>query len=1515
MEFIEDFVQTPSEELLNCYKKDQLLKLADFYKVELPKKLSKEELLKTLKDKLAESGILSGLGDGAPVSVTDSADKASPVVSRSVPSVAGYGVGLTFEQQKQLLLLQLQHEQKNVLEVEKLRQEARLREVELAHVQANKQMELQRYKFELMSAGKLQPESSTAGVAVSHVLPTHSFDVTVNLRLVPKFNDQDPDIFFVLFERLAEARHWSDAERTLLLQCVLTGKAQEAYSALSVTDSVKYELVKTAVLRAYELVPEAYRQRFRQFRRGRQTHSEFSRDLVNHFNRWCAASQVETLVDLQELILLEQFKNTLSDRVVTYLNEQKVTTISDAAKLADEFVLTHKCFTGENRGQGNHTYRENMASAHTSKWLSDRTDRFVSKVGQGLQAKLDPNRVCNYCFGKGHWRNECPVLKKKWKSGAFATKPCGAAATLCADERSRAIAAVQTITKPSEGPVIELPEVETQLSDSTVSAEIDPGYAAFVSDGFVSLIGSDGKVPVKILRDSGALDSFIVGSVLPFSPDSAVGSSVEVRGMGLTVFSAPQHRLTLISDLLQGDVVMGVRPSLPMGGVQVILGNDLVGDRVWSDVPARSVEPASQVVRRESLTATSTILPTCAVTRAMSSVSSGSAVENFDRKRKPVFPVPAYHLPVSCSDLIQEQKDDPTLQVLFCQVLPDHEVESAACGYFLQDGILVRKWVPHGECFVGDEIVQVVLPLKRRPTVLQIAHDGVSGHLGVRKTYDRVLRHFYWPRLKKDISAFIKTCHTCQLTGKPNQVIKPAPLYPIPVAEHPFEHLIVDCVGPLPRSKSGSNFLLTVMCQATRYPAAFPLRNITTKSVVKALTQFMSTFGIPKVIQSDQGSNFTSKLFAEVLQQLNIRHSQSSAYQSQGALERFHQTLKSLLRAYCTELDRDWEEGLPWLMLSAREVSQESLGFSPNDLVFGHTVRGFLASLQSDWKSKEAPQNLIDYVNGFRHRLYQANKLAKENLKAVQHKMKRLHDRRAESREFSPGDQVLALLPLVGSPFQAKFCGPYMVAKKVSDLNYLISTPDRKKSVQLCHVNLLKPYFARSSVAGLESSPSCVAVAVPVGQVRVHSDLAVETEEELCTPDDGMLRGRLKNSESLASLNEMLTHLSEPRRSELVKLVKSYPCLFADTPSRTHLIEHDIDVGEAPPVRQRFYRMSPVKHEHLEAEVKYMLENNIAEPCASSWSSPCLLVKKSDGTFRPCTDLRKVNKLTKPDSFPLPRMEDCVDQVGSAKFVSKFDLLKGYWQVPLTPRAREIASFITPSGLYSYTVMPFGLRNAPATFQRLMNKVVSGLVGCAVYLDDVVVYSDTWEDHLQRIQALFDRLALASLTVNLAKCEFAKATVTYLGKVVGHGQVRPVRAKVSAVDKFPVPATKKDLSRFLGMVGYYRGFCKNFSTVVAPLTSLLSPKVKFEWSRICQEAFESVKSMLCSAPVLAAPQMEKPFSLYVDASKVGAGAVLMQTNDHGVDCPVPWLLSWCPLWTGCDVLQVVQTFGVSFGIG
>lgn len=183
---------------------------------------------------------------------------------------------------------------------------------------------------------------------------------------------------------------------------------------------------------------------------------------------------------------------------------------------------------------------------------------------------------------------------------------------------------------------------------------------------------------------------------------------------------------------------------------------------------------------------------------------------------------------------------------------------------------------------------QVVIPVPYRATILNVAHDNpFSGHLGVRKTYDRILRHFFWPRLKRDVARYCKSCHTCQVAGKPNRTIPPASLYLIPVVCEPFECVLVDCVGPLPRTKAGNTFLVTVMCASTRFPEVFPVCKITTSVVVKVLTKFLSLFGMPSVVQTDQGSNFMSRVFAQVLKQLNIKPCHSSAYhpESQGTLE------------------------------------------------------------------------------------------------------------------------------------------------------------------------------------------------------------------------------------------------------------------------------------------------------------------------------------------------------------------------------------------------------------------------------------------------------------------------------------------------------------------------------------------------------------------------------------------------------------------------------------------------------
>ena len=218
------------------------------------------------------------------------------------------------------------------------------------------------------------------------------------------------------------------------------------------------------------------------------------------------------------------------------------------------------------------------------------------------------------------------------------------------------------------------------------------------------------------------------------------------------------------------------------------------------------------------------------------------------------------------------------------------------------------------------------------------------------------------------------------------------------------------------------------------------------------------------------------------------------------------------------------------------------------------------------------------------------------------------------------------------------------------------------------------------------------------------------------------------------------------------------------------------------------------------------------------------------GGFLFCTDFRKINDKTKSDSFPIPRIADCIDQIGNVKFVSTFDMLKPNFQEPLTQRARKISAFVTPFGLYQYKVMPFGMKNAPATFQRMVNKLVGDIDGCEVYIDDVVIYSDNWSDHILQNKHFFQIMQETKLIISLMKIEFGKATVKYLENIVGQGQVRPLDAKIQTIAKFPIPTSWKELARFLGMAGYYRNFCLNFSEIAAPL----SKKVKFVWTDDCQ---------------------------------------------------------------------------------
>ncbi|XP_068250803.1 uncharacterized protein [Palaemon carinicauda] len=522
----------------------------------------------------------------------------------------------------------------------------------------------------------------------------------------------------------------------------------------------------------------------------------------------------------------------------------------------------------------------------------------------------------------------------------------------------------------------------------------------------------------------------------------------------------------------------------------------------------------------------------------------------------------------------------------------------------------------------------------------------------------------------------------------------------------PFSEVIIDVVGPLPRTRGGHEYILTMVDRMSRFPEAVPLRSIRGEKIVEALVGFFTRFGIPKIIQSDCGTNFTS----------------------------------------C-----EWDKEIPYALFAIRSTPNETLGFSPFQLIFGHCVRGPLDVVREHWEGETPDMNVLDYLSNLQEKLHRAWTFARENLTKAQTTMKTNYDVGTQMRHFDPGDRVLVLLPMPGNPLKARFSGPWKVLKKLNDVNYLIETPERRRETQICHINMLKPFVSREVEVDVE----------PVSLVEVEVDPMVDIK--LSVGPDGLSN----NSSILNNLDVKFQHLEKDKATSLTMLINDYKDLFQDVPGRTNILEHDVDVGEASPIKQSPYRLNPFKRDIVKDEVKYMLDHGLVEPSFSPWSSPVVLVKKEGGEHRLCFGYRKVNSLTKTDSFPLPRVEDCIDCVGSAKYISKFDLLKGYWQVGLSPRAREISAFVTGDGLYECKVMPFGMKNAAATFQRLMNFITCDLEGCVVYIDDLIIYSDDWETHLKRIRALFEILRKAGLVVNLRKSDFAQAKVIYLGHEIG----------------------------------------------------------------------------------------------------------------------------------------------------
>ena len=331
----------------------------------------------------------------------------------------------------------------------------------------------------------------------------------------------------------------------------------------------------------------------------------------------------------------------------------------------------------------------------------------------------------------------------------------------------------------------------------------------------------------------------------------------------------------------------------------------------------------------------------------------------------------------------------------------------------------------------------------------------------------------------------------------------------------------------------------------------------------------------------------------------------------------------------------------------------------------------------------------------------------------------------------------------------------------------------------------------------------------------------------------------------------------------------------------------------ATPINTRPYRLPESQKEEIEQQVKQLVKEGIVTPSESPWNSPLLIVPKRAGPdgkpkWRMVVDFRKLNEKTIGDAHPLPDITEILDQQGQSKYFTCLDMAMGYHQIALEPGESPKTAFSTKQGHWEYRRLPFGLKTAPATFQKMMNAVLSGLTGtrCFVYLDDIVLYARSLWEHNVKLREVLDRLRTYKLKLQPEKCQFLQKEVNYLGHVITEEGVRPDPEKVSIIEKFPTPTNPRQVKVFCGMISYYRRFIPNCSRIASPLYRLLKD-AKFEWTQAQENAFQHLKSKLMTPPILQYPDFSKESVLTTDASNQGLGAVLSQ-GQVGKDLPVAY---------------------------
>ena len=383
----------------------------------------------------------------------------------------------------------------------------------------------------------------------------------------------------------------------------------------------------------------------------------------------------------------------------------------------------------------------------------------------------------------------------------------------------------------------------------------------------------------------------------------------------------------------------------------------------------------------------------------------------------------------------------------------------------------------------------------------------------------------------------------------------------------------------------------------------------------------------------------------------------------------------------------------------------------------------------------------------------------------------------------------------------------------------------------------------------------------------------------LCSPADipGLRKVQLQDKDITTDIRQKFEELCEQYGEAFSKSKEDI--------GRTKLVKMDIDMGGSPPVSSRPHTL-PLKHyEWVQREIESLEHAGVITKSMSKWASPIVVVPKKSAPREPqkrrlCVDFRKVNELQQEvitagktkgqiSIHPPPKIDEMYAKLKGTKVFSTIDLRSGYHHIALGKNSRAKTAFVTPFGKYKFLMVPFGLAQAPAYFQLLMNKVLHGLDFAMTYLDDIIIFSKNELQHLEHLETVFSRLREAGVKMKQSKCDFFKKEIHYLGHLISTEGISPLPNKLDCIQHMPVPKNAKEIKQFLGLTGYYRKFVPRFADISRPLTTLTKKDKKFKWTPACQKSFDLLKETLCGEPILKYADTNKPYTLYTDASKFG----------------------------------------------